>query len=192
MDLKKYNIILASQSPRRRQLLSEAGFEFVVRPTDADEILPPQYPPEKAAEYLATLKAEVGRKWVEKDNTILIAADTIVILDDVIFGKPTNYKEAFEMIRTLSGRTHLVITGVCLLSQHQKISFSEYSKVTFDELNDEEIDFYIQNYQPFDKAGSYGIQEWIGLCKIRQIEGTYANVMGLPMNRIYEALVKHF
>ncbi len=191
MNLKKYNLLLASQSPRRRQLLSEAGFQFSVRPTHADETLPPQYPPEKAAEYLATLKAEAGREWLS-EGQILLAADTVVILDGVIFGKPTNYEDAFQMIQKLSGKTHEVITGVCLLSAEKKISLSESSKVTFAQLDDEEIDFYIQNYRPFDKAGSYGIQEWIGLCKIQQIEGTYANVMGLPMNRVYEALKKYF
>jgi septum formation protein len=191
MNLKKYNLLLASQSPRRRQLLSEAGFQFSVRPTDADETLPPQYPPEKAAEYLAALKAEAGREWLTTGQ-ILLAADTVVILAGVIFGKPTNYEDAFQMIQKLSGKTHEVITGVCLLSSEKKISFSESSKVTFEHLSEEEIDFYIQNYRPFDKAGSYGIQEWIGLCKIQKIEGTYANVMGLPMNRVYEALKNHF
>lgn len=191
MDLRKYNLLLASQSPRRRQLLSEAGFQFSVRPTDADETLPPQYPSEKAAEYLAALKAEAGREWIEAGQ-ILLAADTVVILEGVIFGKPTNYEDAFQMIQKLSGKTHEVITGVCLLSTEKKITFSESSKVTFEQLDDEEIDFYIQNYHPFDKAGSYGIQEWIGLCKIRKIEGTYANVMGLPMNRVYEALIRNF
>lgn len=191
MDLRKYNLLLASQSPRRRQLLSEAGFQFSVRPTDAAETLPPQYPTQKAAEYLAALKAEAGREWLTAGQ-ILLAADTVVILEGVIFGKPTNYEDAFQMIQKLSGKTHEVITGVCLLSTEKKITFSASSKVTFEHLDDAEIAFYIQNYRPFDKAGSYGIQEWIGLCKIRKIEGTYANVMGLPMDRVYEALKRHF
>jgi septum formation protein len=187
-NVKNYQLILASQSPRRRQLLTEAGFVFSVRPTDTDETLPPQYEAEKVAQWLAQKKAAAALEWLENDQQIIIAADTVVILDGEIFGKPETHAEAFAMIRRLANRTHKVVTGVCLRSRLREVAFSDEALVTFDDFSDEEINFYIQTCQPFDKAGSYGIQEWLGLCKILRIEGTYANVMGLPVHLIYAAL----
>ena len=180
-------LLLASKSPRRSQLLREAGFTFSVHGLDVDESFPPDMPVDAVAAYLAERKAQAGRHLI-RDREIILSADSVVILDDQIFNKPADYNEAFGMIRQLSGRQHSVITGVCLLAAEQKTTFSDRSEVFFDPLSDEEIDYYIRSCQPFDKAGSYGVQEWIGLCKIRRIEGSYANVMGLPVHRVYEAL----
>ncbi len=180
-------IVLASKSPRRSQLLREAGFDFRVLPLDVDEDFPADMPVEEVAEYLARRKALAAAPAIQSDEVIL-AADSVVILDGEIFNKPADYDEAFRMIRRLSGRQHTVITGVCLLSATRERSFSGVSQVTFAGLNDAEIDYYIRSCQPFDKAGAYGVQEWIGLCKITHIEGTYANVMGLPVDKVYAAL----
>ncbi len=180
-------LILASKSPRRSQLLREAGFEFSVISLDVDEDFPPEMPVEAVAEYLARRKALVANTFIQ-EREIILSADSVVILDGRIYNKPADYDEAFAMIRQLSGRQHSVITGVCLLGAEQERSFSDRSEVFFDALSDNEIDYYIRTCRPFDKAGAYGVQEWIGLCKIRRIEGSYANVMGLPVHRVYEAL----
>ena len=180
-------LILASKSPRRSQLLREAGFEFSVHGLDVDESFPPEMPVEDVAEYLARRKALAGRHLIQ-DREILISADSVVILDGQISNKPTDYADACRMIRLLSGRQHTVITGVCLLGAEHERSFSDRTEVYFDALNNEEIDQYIRRCTPFDKAGAYGVQEWIGLCKIRRIEGSYANVMGLPVHRVYAEL----
>jgi len=180
-------LILASNSPRRSQLLREAGFEFTVQGLDVDESFPEDMPVEEVAGYLARRKALAGRRLI-KDREILIAADSVVILHGRIYNKPADHAEAFHMIRQLSGQQHTVITGVCLLSAGQERSFSEHTTVFFAELSDAEIDHYIQNYRPFDKAGAYGVQEWIGHCKIQRIEGSYTNVMGLPVHRVYAEL----
>jgi septum formation protein len=185
-----HKIILASQSPRRSQLLRESGFTNVeVRPTDVDESIPPQYKSEKVAAFLAEKKAEFARQWLENDE-IIIAADTTVVLNDTIYNKPEDFADAQRILRDLSGNMHRVITGVCILSKKRKLVFSDTAKVYFDELTDAEIDFYIENYNPFDKAGSYAVQDWIGHCKIRRIEGSYENIMGLPTNKIFKALKK--
>lgn len=180
-------LLLASKSPRRSQLLREAGFTFSVHGLEVDESFPPDMPVEVVAAYLAERKALAGRHLI-KDREIILSADSVVILDGQIFNKPADYDEAYQMIRQLSGRQHSVITGVCLLAAEQQTTFSDRSEVFFEPLSDEEIDYYIRACQPFDKAGSYGVQEWIGLCKIRRIEGSYANVMGLPVHRVYAAL----
>ena len=185
-----HKILLASQSPRRSQLLRESGFTNVtVRPTDVDESIPPQYKVEKVAAFLAEKKAEFARQWLV-DDTIIIAADTTVVLDDTIYNKPENVADAQRILRDLSGKMHRVITGVCMISKKQKRVFSDVAKVYFDDLSDAEIDFYIQHYQPFDKAGAYAVQDWIGHCKIRRIEGSFENIMGLPTNKIFKALQK--
>ncbi|MCS6929182.1 MAG: Maf family protein [Saprospiraceae bacterium] len=184
----KRPLILVSKSPRRRQLLQEAGFVFSVRPLEVDEDFPADMPVEEVAEHLAQRKANAGRHFIEQKE-IVISADSVVIRDGRIYNKPENYEEAVHMLRQLSGARHTVITGVCLLAAERRCSFSERSEVFFEPLTDEEIDFYIQNYQPFDKAGAYGVQDWIGLCKIRRIEGSYANVMGLPVHRVYAELM---
>ena len=181
-------IILASKSPRRSQILKEAGFDFEIKTKDIEESYPPDLPTEKVSEYLAEKKAEAFRELLHSDE-IILAADTIVILGDVIFGKPKDATEAFEIIKKLSGNIHQVITGVCLLSKEKKKIFSGVSNVHFDEISDTEISYYINKFQPFDKAGAYAIQEWIGLCKIKKIEGTYSNIVGLPMREVYQELV---
>lgn len=183
-------IILASNSPRRRQLMQEAGFEFTVHGLDVDESFPSEMPVEEVAVYLARRKALAGRHLIH-DQEILLAADSVVILDGKIFNKPADHDEAFAMIRQLSGRQHNVITGVCLLDAKQERSFSDQTEVFFDTLSDEEIEYYIQTCKPFDKAGAYGVQEWIGHCKIKRIVGSYTNVMGLPVHRVYAEL-QHF
>ncbi len=183
-------LILVSKSPRRSQLLREAGFDFSVHGLDVDESFPPEMPVEDVAVYLARRKALAGRHLV-KDREILLSADSVVILYGQIYNKPEDYEDAFRMIRLLSGAQHTVITGVCLLSAEQERFFSDRSEVFFDTLSDEEIDYYIRTCRPFDKAGAYGVQEWIGHCKIRRIEGTYTNVMGLPVHRVYQEL-QHF
>ena len=182
-------LILASQSPRRSQLLREAGFTFTVHPLDVDESFSTEMPVEEVAAHLAQRKAHAGRGLI-RDREILISADSVVILKGQIFNKPANAAEAFSMIRQLAGQKHTVITGVCLLGAEQECTFSEHTDVFFEEMSDEEIEYYIRTCQPFDKAGAYGVQEWIGHCKIRRIEGAYTNVMGLPVHRVYTELQK--
>ncbi|MCH2083004.1 MAG: Maf family protein [Saprospiraceae bacterium] len=182
-------IILASKSPRRSQLLSQAGFQFEIKTKEVQEDFPETMPVEDVAEYLAIKKARASKE-VIKEGEILLAADSVVILNNVIYGKPKDRADAQQILKALSGQQHQVITGVCLLSQNKQVSFSGISKVYFKELTTEEIDFYIDTYQPYDKAGAYAIQEWIGLCKIRKIEGTYANIMGLPVDLVFEHLAE--
>lgn len=180
-------IILASQSPRRSFLLKQAGFDFEIHPNDVDESYPADLPLEEVAPFLAQKKANAAQALLD-DHSIILASDSIVLVDDQILGKPIDEEDAKNMLRCISGRMHLVITGVCLLSKTKEKVFSETAKVYFDPLTDEEIDFYVTQYQPLDKAGAYAIQEWIGLCKINKIEGTYSNIMGLPMNSVFKAL----
>lgn len=180
-------LILASQSPRRSQLLREAGFEFSVQSFDTDESFPSEMPPEEVAPWLARRKAQAAAHLIQ-DREIVLAADSVVILDEAIYNKPADYDEAFRMIRALSGRQHTVVTGVCLLAKEKEKNFAGVTKVWFSELTDEEIDYYIRMWKPFDKAGSYGAQDWIGHCKITRIEGTFQNVMGLPVDLVYAAL----
>ncbi len=180
-------LILASKSPRRSQLLREAGFDFSVQTFDVDESFPPEMPPEKVAPWLAQRKAQAASHLIHTDE-IILAADSVVILEGKIYNKPADYKEAFSMISKLSGRQHTVITGVCLLSKEKEIVLSGVTKVWFSELSEEEIAYYIRTCEPYDKAGSYGAQDWIGHCKISRIEGTFQNVMGLPVDLVYAAL----
>ena len=183
-----YRIILASKSPRRSQLLSQAGLPFVIKTKEVSEDYPAEMPVDEVAVFLAHKKAKASTSFLENDNDVILAADSVVILDDEIFEKPKDAADAHQMLSRLSGREHRVITGVCLLTHEKTINFGEVAKVKFAELSPTEIDFYINKYQPFDKAGSYAIQEWIGLCKIEYIHGTYANVMGLPVHRVWKAL----
>ncbi|MCW5922043.1 MAG: septum formation protein Maf [Saprospiraceae bacterium] len=180
-------LILASQSPRRKQLLQEAGFDFSVQAFDVDESFPPEMPPTEVAPWLAQRKAHAAAHLI-KAREVVLAADSVVILDNAIFNKPSDYGDAFRMIRQLSGKQHTVVTGVCLLAKEREKVFAGITKVWFAELSDEEIDYYIRIWQPFDKAGSYGAQDWIGHCKITRIEGTFQNVMGLPVDLVYAAL----
>ncbi len=187
LNFQKRPIILASKSPRRSQLLAEAGFKFSVKTFDTDEDWPDGMPLDEVAQFLAEKKAHAAARLIES-NEIILAADTTVLLDDTILNKPADHAEAVAMLRQLSGKMHRVVTGVCLLGSDRMVSFSEESRVFFEEISDDEIEFYIQKCRPFDKAGAYGVQEWIGHCKIGRIEGTYANVMGLPVHRIYREL----
>ena len=187
---RNYELILASKSPRRSQLLSQAGLPFRVQTQDVEEDYPDDMPVDHVPVFLAQKKARAARTHLQQENEIILAADSVVILDDIIYGKPTDAADAHRILRELSGREHRVITGVCLIYHDQEIAFGDTTKVKFAELSDEEIQYYIANYEPFDKAGSYAIQEWIGLCKIEKIEGTYANVMGLPVERVWKALEK--
>ena len=180
-------ILLASQSPRRRQLLEAAGFSVTVRVAAVEEDFPPGMPAEEVAAYLAEKKAEAARSFLN-EGAVLLAADSIVVLDGVIFGKPADADEARRILLRLSGRTHEVITGVCLLRAGKKRVFSVSTQVSMAPLDEAEIDYYIRRDRPFDKAGAYAIQEWIGLCKIERIEGNYSNVVGLPVERVYREL----
>lgn len=185
VNLRK--ILLASSSPRRKHLLEDAGFWIEVITPEYVEEYSPDMPLFKVAEHLAIQKAESARSF-RKDDDILLTADSIVVLNNKIFGKPKDHTEAYHMLASLSGKMHRVDTGVCLMDQEKSLSFTASSEVYFRELNHEEINWYIQQYAPFDKAGSYAVQEWIGLCKISHIGGSHANIMGLPTDLVYEGL----
>ena len=180
------NIILASQSPRRKQLLDLLDIKFTVEIRMVDEVFPDNLEITEVAEYLAKLKASVFTNIT--DEQLVVTADTVVVLDKHILGKPKSKSEAKNMLQSLSNRSHQVITGVCIKSSNKSISFSNKTKVYFKELSNSEIDYYIENYKPFDKAGSYGIQEWIGAIGITKIEGSYFNVVGLPIQELNKKL----
>lgn len=183
-----YKFILASNSPRRRELLSglDLDYEVVVIP-DIDESYPDNLEKRQVAQYIAKKKACSYGEYL-KDNTLVITADTVVILDNKIFGKPANESCAKQMLRELSGRTHQVVTGVCLTTADKEHSFSVTSEVRFATLTESEIEYYVTRYKPMDKAGAYGIQEWIGFVAVEFISGSYYNVMGLPIQRLYREL----
>jgi len=187
--LEKYNIILGSASPRRRDLLNGLGIKFKIMSIDYDERFPNGMKKEEIPVYLAIQKNEKF-SYLITDNTIVITADTIVFLNNMIIGKPANKSEAFKMLKLLSGKKHEVITGVCIKSAEKMVSFYDISEVYFKELSDEEIIYYIENYKPYDKAGAYGIQEWIGYIAIEKIVGSFYNVMGLPIKMVYEKLLE--
>lgn len=187
LDLKGYKLILASQSPRRRELLKGLDVEFSTCTVDADESFPASLKGADAVQYICKAKANAYKPQLE-ENTIAITADTVVILDENIIGKPKSYEEAFSMIRSLSGRVHEVITAVCIFSKEKCVEFYSSTEVHFSEITNEEINYYIEKYKPFDKAGSYGVQEWIGYIGIEKIVGSYFNVMGLPVKRLYDEL----
>ena len=181
-------LILASKSPRRKQLLQEAGFEFITKTKEVEETYPDDLAIADVPTYLASKKAKALISEIGKE--IIIASDTIVVCDDIILGKPKNHQDATEMLQMLSEKTHQVITGVCLLSKEKEVVFSDTTVVTFKKLSKEEIDHYISNFKPYDKAGAYGIQEWLGKIGITNISGSYFTVVGLPVHRLYEELVK--
>ena len=188
-NLNGKHLILASQSPRRQFLLKELGFDFDILEPNVNEVYPEGMRPEEIAIFLAELKAGTIDLSLLDDSTIVITADTIVYIGNEVLGKPVSYTEAVAMLQKLSGRKHDVITAVCLLSTKKKYTFHVLSSVFFKELKSEEIEYYIQNFQPFDKAGGYGIQEWIGYIGINKIEGSFFNVMGLPVKELYEHLL---
>lgn len=183
-------LILASNSPRRQELLRNAGFRFEVFTRDFEENFPDTLAPAEVAEYLAKQKNENYRKLL--GNETVITSDTTVVLDESVLNKPLNRQNAFVMLKSLSAKTHLVISGVCISSPEKVISFSDTTEVTFFPLSDDEINYYIDNYKPFDKAGAYGIQEWIGLTKVKELKGSFYNVMGLPVSEVYRVLKEEF
>jgi septum formation protein len=189
LNSQNWNIILASQSPRRKQLLEQLGYSFTQKSKDTDENFSAEMPQREVAEYLSNKKAAAFESEIQP-NDLIIASDTIVLIENEILNKPADYKEAFEMISKLSGKQHEVITGVCLKSAKKTVSFSVSTTVFFKKLKEEEINYYINQYKPFDKAGAYGIQEWIGLIGVDKIEGSFYNVMGFPAKLVYEAIEK--
>ena len=181
-------LLLASKSPRRRELLGRLGIPLTIVDVDVDERVPASLPVEQVAEALARLKAE-GYTATLADGEVLVTADTVVVLGNQVLGKPHSREDAADMLHRLSGQVHQVYTGVCLRSANRCVAFTERTDVHFRTLTDEEVDYYIDVYKPFDKAGAYGIQEWIGMVGIERIEGCYYNVMGLPVARLYRELM---
>ena len=186
----RYRVILASGSPRRKELLSGIDIKYdVLTLPDIDEAYPSDMPPEKVPVFLARKKASAYDETLH-ENTLLITADTVVVLNDRIFGKPSDAKDAKRMLQQLSGQTHRVITGVCLTTQQKQRCFSDETVVTFGKLSEQEIAYYVKKYNPLDKAGAYGVQEWIGYIAVEKIDGSYFNVMGLPVFKVYRELQK--
>ena len=187
-SLKNRRLILASGSPRRQQFMRDLGLDFEIRLIDVEEIYPEDLRAEGITNYLAVLKARVFTDL--KDDEILITSDTIVWHNEIALGKPKDYDHAFEMLSTLADSTHNVITSVLIKSNQNELLFHDITRVTFSKLTQEEIHYYLKNFNPFDKAGSYGIQDWIGLVAISKIEGSYTNVVGLPTEKFYYNLEK--
>jgi len=187
--LEGRRLILASGSPRRRELLGELGLEFTLgKVKDYDETYPASLKYDQIPAYIAEQKS-LHYKGDLNPNDVLITSDTIVAIDGDILGKPKDKSEAIKMLRELSGRTHHVVTGLCIRSTQKTVTISDTCEVTFDILSDEDIEYYIDNFKPFDKAGAYGIQEWIGLSNIKSITGSVYTVIGLPVQKLYKALM---
>ena len=187
-NCKTMKLLLASNSPRRRELLGLLDVDFeIVAPRDIEEVYSSALPAEEVAPYLSALKASAYAD-LPKGDKIVVTADTVVVCDGQILGKPKDRDEAIAMLHLLSGKTHKVVTGVTLMSEDQTVTFAETTLVTFDSLSDEMIETYVDRYRPFDKAGAYGIQEWIGCVGIRGINGCYYNVMGLPLHALHTHL----
>lgn len=187
-QLQPYHLILASGSPRRQQFFKELGLNFEIRLKEIEEIYPPHLQAAEITNYLAELKANAFSAELQA-NDILVTSDTIVWHQNECLGKPKDYQDAFLMLQKLSNATHQVITSVCLKTSQKSETFHAITKVTFKPLSDNEIRYYLDNYQPFDKAGSYAIQEWIGYIGITKIEGSYTNVVGMPMHLVYNKLL---
>jgi len=188
--LKKYKIILASKSPRRLHLIKELGIDFTIgNKNSIEEIFPSGLTNKEIAIYLSKIKAYPYKEDLICSNKLIITADTIVCIKNEILGKPTDRLDAVTMLKKLSGRKHEVITGVTLSSQTKTKSFTDITNVYFKTLNNKEIDYYLDHYKPYDKAGAYGIQEWIGMTSIKKIEGSYFNVVGLPVQKLYDELM---
>ena len=187
-NLKKYQVILASKSPRRQELLRGMGVEFSIMTKETDESFPPEMPLEEVPKYLSLQKSLAFNEDELPAGFLLITSDTVVICEDEILGKPKDKADAVRMLQMLSGKTHHVVTGVTVRSAEKTDSFSVRSNVTFAALDDEEIDYYIERCKPYDKAGAYGIQEWIGYVGISGLEGSFYNVMGLPTRKLYQCL----
>ena len=181
---------MASGSPRRQYLLKEAGFTFTVEKSDVEESFPAELPVEDVARYLAEKKAEYFRPGIHEE--IVLTADTVVVLDGRILNKPQDRADAIRMLTLLSGKTHRVITGVSIVSKEKEDSFDDTTEVTFKKLSQQEIEFYVDTYEPYDKAGAYGAQDWIGMVAVEKIIGSYFNVMGLPIHKVYQHLTLNF
>lgn len=189
-NIQHYKIVLASNSPRRKELLSGLNLEYTVRVLpDIDESYPDTLKGEEIPMYISREKAEAYRNSMAEDE-LIITADTVVCINEKVLGKPQTLEEAKEMLRELSGKTHQVITGVCLMTRDLQRTFSATTQVTFDVLTEDEIEFYVEKFRPLDKAGAYGVQEWIGFVGVSRLEGSYFNVMGLPVQRLYQELKK--
>ena len=189
---RKYNVVLASKSPRRKELLGMLDVPFEIRVKDGiDESYPADMPAVEVAEYLSRLK---GKAYAEdiRENEMVITADTIVILDGKIYGKPKNEDDAIDMLMQLQGQTHIVASGVCVATKEKIVSFTTTTEVTFAPLSREEATWYVGKYRPLDKAGAYGIQEWIGCAAVARIDGSFYNVMGLPVHQLYNVLKDEF
>ena len=187
--LKKYTLILASGSPRRQQFFKDLDLDFEIRLKEIEEIYPPELKAYEITNYLAELKASAFDGELQS-NEILITSDTIVWYNNKALGKPKDEQDAFEILKSLSNATHEVITSVCFKTNEKVVLLHEITKVTFNTLSEESIRYYIENYKPYDKAGAYGIQEWIGFIGVSKIEGSYANVMGMPTDKVYDYLTK--
>ena len=187
--LQKYKLVLASGSPRRQQFFKDLDLDFEIRLKEIEEVFPPELKREEITNYLAELKANAFEGELKNDE-ILITSDTIVWHKDKALGKPKDAQDAFEILKSLSDATHEVITSVCFKTNFDVEVIYEVTRVTFNKLSDEAIQYYIENNKPFDKAGAYGIQEWIGFVGVSKIEGSYANVMGMPTDKVYEYLSK--
>jgi septum formation protein len=185
--LKHKNIILASGSPRRQQFFKDLGIDFEIKLKEIDEVYPEHLKAEEITDYLAVLKATAFDGELKEDD-VLITSDTIVWLHEKALGKPKNYDDAFKMLSDLSNKTHEVITSVCFKTNDKTDVFHDKTKVTFEKLSDESIRYYLDNFKPFDKAGSYGVQEWIGWIGIKKMEGSYANVVGMPIHLVFKKL----
>ena len=191
-NISKYDVVLASKSPRRKELLGMLDVPFEIRVKDGiDESYPPDMPAVEVAEYLSRLK---GKAYAEeiKGSEMVITADTIVILDGRIYGKPKDASDAIDMLMQLQGRTHIVASGVCVATKEKIVSFTTTTEVTFAPLSREEAAWYVEKYRPLDKAGAYGIQEWIGCAAVARIDGSFYNVMGLPVHQLYNVLKDEF
>jgi septum formation protein len=187
--LEKYALILASGSPRRQQFFKDLDLDFEIRLKEIEEVYPLELKAEEITDYLAELKANAFEGEL-KANEILVTSDTIVWHNEKALGKPKDEEEAFAILKSLSNTTHEVITSVCFKTAEKTEVVNEMTKVTFNDLSDEAIRYYLENYKPYDKAGAYGIQEWIGFIGVSKIEGSYANVMGMPTDKVYEYLSK--
>lgn len=187
--LKDYKIILASGSPRRQQFFKDLDLDFEIRLKEIEEVYPPNLREEDITDYLAVLKSDAFEGEL-KDREILITSDTLVWHENKALGKPKDDQDAFAMLKSLSNKTHKVITSVCFKTKDKVEVISDTTHVTFNDLSDAQIQYYLDKYQPYDKAGSYGIQEWIGFVGVSKIEGSYANVMGLPVDKVYDYLSK--
>lgn len=187
-NLNKYNIVLASKSPRRQELLKGIGIDFTILTKEVEESYPSRLPSIDVAPFLSLKKAKAFDDAELPENYMVITADTVVIVENEILGKPKDRADAVRMINELSGKVHKVVTGVTVHTKEKTKTFSVVSKVTFESLDNHEIDYYIDNFKPYDKAGAYGVQEWIGYCGVSNVEGSYFNVMGLPTQKLYKVL----